>query len=411
MPLHDVTSIDRRSQEQQTAPRTRTENGTSQPREESSAVSALPRQADCEPPASRPHDPDCFCEGCRSSARGVSDSLMFIHGNNCGQKSAVLPDYHPESPNYNRARALRNELDEWELFSNSNSEVGAVLRSLGHVEASEKLQGCGAWRLYRSWLHTGHCSLREANFCSQLRGCRGCAKAWAAKAVSVYAAKSLALMDQAWEAGFNIPVPRLVTLTVKTGPHFKTQFNSMVDALKKLRQFRYDCRRRALHSEWSRPEHFAWAIECKRSSANSSHWHVHAHGVSLCSAKLDLDRLHSEWTNISGATARPNVKLFDSARPLLQSPDAIKMDSVRSLVRSDLKEVFKYPLKFNELSAADIAEVYLNTRKRRMRFGWDGFNGVEVPDDLRDLSVEEGPFDDLFFDLSLIHISEPTRPY
>lgn len=323
--------------------------------------------------------------------------LFLIHGHNCGQFEPSPPKY-PESSEWDDALgAVDTEIRKRDAIHLANVRIAEALDARRCSQDAAKLSACGSWLLFRAWAQNAAVRLREANFCSLTRACVSCAAIRAARTADVYTAKSLVLLDQAFERGEPIPVPRMVTVTQPVGPDFELQLSKMLAALKKLRQLRNNAKKRGTSPEWSRPEHFAWSVECKRSRNYADQWHIHAHSVCLCSQRLDLDRLHHEWTEMTGWAGRPDVRLSDSGREILLRRDRLRLASVRDALRHDLMEVFKYNLKFSDLTPDDIAHAFLATRGKRLLFGWDGYRGCKVPEELGDLAEEAGPWMDLHF--------------
>jgi hypothetical protein len=278
-----------------------------------------------------------------------------------------------------------------------NHDVAAVLDAREAAEDAGRLLGCGSYLLLRGYLQTANLRLREGIFC-KLRACRACARIRAAQTGDVYTAKTMELIRQSYEPGQRPLVPMMFTTTVPASKSLIEQLELLVQSLRSMNQLRHNSKKQGRkHSEWGTVKHLAVAIEIKRSSSDPAAWHCHAHGVGLVSDMLNLDLIHREWKAISGASHRPDVRLLTSGRLLLRSREAFHKESFRALLRKDLKEVFKYSVKFGDMTPEDIAEIFLVTRRRRLLFGWNGFNGCKVPEELTDQTQDPGAWFDYHF--------------
>lgn len=350
-------------------------------------------------PVTSPSEPERFC--CSS------DSSRLDTGHKSCQKTRDNPDcpgFQSEHQWESALRGVEDVLDDREKLFIKSRAVAEALRARGWRQDASNLEGCGTWLMLRAYAQTGRARLREANFCSLTRACPGCARIRAARTSDVYTSKTLAILDRAFDEGAPLPLPRMVTVTVPAGEDLVERYKKLTSCLKRLSQARRNARRRGVGGEWTKPEHFAWSVEIKRARNHRSLWHVHAHGVCLASQRMDLQAIHDEWSALAGGKHWPDVRLLNSGRHLLSNRSSLRMASVREELRQDLKEVFKYSVKFggssdgeDQLSAADVAEVYLSTKKRRLVFGWDGYRGCKVSDDLRDLAEDPGEFMDFHF--------------
>jgi hypothetical protein len=278
-----------------------------------------------------------------------------------------------------------------------NHDVAAVLDAREATEDAGRLLGCGSYLLLRGYLQTANLRLREGIFC-KLRACRACARIRAAQTGDVYTGKTMELIRQSYEPGQRPLVPMMFTTTVPKSKCLIEQLEWLVQCLRSMNQLRQNSKKQGRkHSEWGVVKHLAMAIEIKRSTSDPEGWHCHAHGVGLVADMLDFNLIHQEWKAISGASHRPDVRLLTSGRLLLRSREAFHKESFRDLLRKDLKEVFKYSVKFGDMTPEDIAEIFLVTRRRRLLFGWNGYNGCKVPEELTDHTQDQGAWFDYHF--------------
>ena len=343
----------------------------------------------------------------RSSPRdGVNDGddsrsdavpLIFINGHKSTTRRKE-PKTQGKIPFSSEAENnLAEVLCERERNAERNTYLAKALNALGASRMARNASGCGSWLLFRLFDSSGSARLREAEFCD-LRGCRDCAAIRAIQTCKIYAAKSIALMRQSYEAGRPL-IPMMITFNQPTGPEFLDQWSSMRSGMSKLNRHRRNATAGRCSSELCVPDHMACSIESKRSSRNESHFHVHCHTVALSPRLLDLNAYHRAWSNLTGWAGRPNANLLKSVVKfgLIDRPELIFNDAFCYELTRDFVEVFKYSLKLGELSFADIAEMMVALYKKRTVFGWNGYNGLALPDELGDVTQEDGIFRDLHY--------------
>jgi hypothetical protein len=344
--------------------------------------------------------------GCAVETReSESDTapLLFINGYKSTTRSKE-PKTQGKCPFASDAENnLAEVLAERERNAGRNSYLAKALNSLGASRMALNASGCGSWLMFRLFSGSGSARLREAEFCD-LRGCRDCAAIRAAQTCQIYAAKSIALMRQSYEAGRPL-IPMMITFNQPTGPEFRDQWASMRSGMSKLNRHRRNSTAGRCWSELCVPDHMACSIESKRSSRNESHFHVHCHSIALSSRLLDLNLYHEAWSNMTGWAGRPDVRLLDAVRDhgLISRPELIFNDGFCQVLTRDFVEVFKYSLKLNELSFPDIAEMMVALYRKRTVFGWNGYNGLALPDELGDVTEEAGTFRDLHY---VRHVNE-----
>lgn len=289
-------------------------------------------------------------------------------------------------------------LDVRQSDAKLNRLVAAVLDARDCPEDAQKLCTCGSYLLFRAWLLTGNVRLREAIFCKLNRACQGCGRIRAAMIADVYAGKTLELLRRSREPGERSLVPAMVTVTVPPASSYADQLACLLGGLKSIHELRRNSRKAGRKfSEWANITHLAMSVESKRSSSSPENWHLHAHGMALIPQALNLDKIQEDWSAITGAKHRPDVRLLSSGKTLLKSPRAFESEAFRAMLWKDSKEVFKYSTKFGGMVPEDIAEAHLNSRRRRLLFGWDGYHGCKVPEDLSDLGTDAGPWFDYHF--------------
>jgi hypothetical protein len=102
--------------------------------------------------------------------------------------------------------------------------------------------------------------------------------------------------------------------------------------------------------------------------------------VALAGAEPSVVQLRAEWRAITGDSFVVDVRPISQADPV-----------------SGFLEVFKYAVKFSEMTPADTVAAWEALRGRRLIGSAGEFRGVEVPDTLTDGSLDDEPFAELLY--------------
>ena len=237
-----------------------------------------------------------------------------------------------------------------------------------------RLRDCGCYLVFRHFYTQGSVKLSSAMFCNIPLLCPFCAIGRAGKALKAYLGRYRTIMQDHPELIFSH-----VTMTVKNGPDLGERFDHLKAAMKELRKRRTRARLGSNVSEWSK----AFAIVGSYEFTNKGRgWHPHVHMCVLHSEAFDYSAMREEWQRLTG-----DSHVFRVERARHPEDPAI-----------DFLEVFKYALKFSDLTPAQCIEAWLILRARNLLFSVGGFRGVQVPKHLTDdLPDEELPYIDMFY--------------
>ena len=237
---------------------------------------------------------------------------------------------------------------------------------------------CGNYLHFKHYPQKDQTRLHSANFCKKHLFCPLCAIRRASKSLSSYLERY-----QVLRAENPLLVPYMVTLTVKNGASLSERYNHLANSVKKITANRT----RALTSKTSRhTSEFAkikGAVGSYEFTNKGNGWHPHVHIIALLEPEntIDQEALSKEWLKLTGDSFIVDV------RPIGDPEDPI----------SGFVEVFKYALKFSDLSYQDQIHAALALKSRRLLFSIGLFRGVVVPESLLDEKIEDLPYIDLLY--------------
>lgn len=279
-----------------------------------------------------------------------------------------------------RARALVSYLGGPLKGGTAASEAGETVPAPPLPEAAAarraagRLDRCGEYLLFRHYWTVDQVRLHQAEFCKQHLLCQLCAIRRAAKQTSAY----LARFEQIRGAHPNL-IPAFMTYTVRNGPDLGERMDHLRKGLRTLSERRRDIRKGNRGS--SEFGAVAGAVGTLEVTNRGKGWHPHAHMLVMLDRYVDQKALSAEWHSITGDSFVVGITRLD---PLA--------DPIEAFV-----EVFKYALKFGDLSPAQIWHAARTLRGQRLLFSLGCFRGVDVPDELTDEPLDGLPFVELFY--------------
>lgn len=253
-------------------------------------------------------------------------------------------------------------------------------------EATIRLKDCGNWLHFRNYHTVDKIRLIKASFCSMHLLCPLCAIRRGAKNLAAYLKK----YKQIREENPNIRA-YLITPTVVNRPDLDDAFNHLKKSLKTLidRRRKFNAgSKRAVYTELSKVLGAVYTFEVTNKGKG---WHPHVHMLALCEEAPSQAKLREEWKSITGDSYILDVRPFRV--PLDGSPEQVSSAEVQAFV-----EVFKYALKFSDLSLSDNWEAYTILKGQRLMGSLGLFRSVKVSEELTDeLEDEELPYIDLLY--------------
>lgn len=290
-----------------------------------------------------PHEGDAW----RHLVEGSSDEL--------GNLPARVDRY---SSARHRARLMLSHLRDTDQFPDERA----------------KIADCGNYLLFHQYYTVGKVRLAALKSCRKHLLCPLCAARRGAKALKSYLDRYRVVSAQ--NPGLK---PYLVTLTVKNGADLTERRVHLANALKRLHKRRQRFRsgvRSAPYSEACKFEGAVWSYEVTN---RGNGWHPHVHAIWLCHEEPDAHALSREWQDITRDSMVVDV------RPITGDP------------AKGFAEVFKYAMKFSELTLADNVQAYAELRGRRLIGAAGVLYGVKVPDEITDELLDDLPYIELLY--------------
>lgn len=243
------------------------------------------------------------------------------------------------------------------------------LASVGESKLAECLGDCGNYATFRDYFTVGQVRLSHFCTCKKHLICPLCAIRRGAKALRVYLARVEALM--ASDASLR---PFMVTLTTKNGEDLEERFRHLHSCLRAYHRRRSRSRQTG---EVRKASAAVWSYEVTNRGRG---WHPHVHAIWLCHTAPDPVALSHEWHALTGDSFIVDVRPVDMSDPV-----------------GGFCEVFKYALKFSDLSDSDRLHAYLILRGKRLQDSFGALRGLEVEPSDSDELLEDLPYIERLF--------------
>jgi len=252
-----------------------------------------------------------------------------------------------------------------------NLQMSEYCKTVGDVKMFHKLKGCGNYLVFHDYFTVGQVKLHSASFCKAHLVCNLCAIRRASKGMEAYLKKYTAVIEDR-----PLLLPYLVTLTILNGDDLKERYMHFRGSFKRFMQSRRDSLKGQKAVEFAKAEGGFSSIETTNKGKG---WHVHVHMVWLCLSPPDAFKLSEEWHSITGDSYIVDVR------------------QIQGDVVDGFCEVFKYALKFSELSPEQNYEAFQVLKGQRLFDSFGIMKGVEIPESLLDDPLEDLPYLERFY--------------
>ena len=227
-----------------------------------------------------------------------------------------------------------------------------------------RMSACAHYMLFRDYFTLEQVKLVDLKRCQLHLLCPFCAAGRAGNQVSAYSDK----LDLILASNPRLK-PVFITLTVKNGVDLVERFEHLVSSFKTMNQRRRDWKVKGWgHVEFCKVQGAVFSYEVTFNEVTKE-WHPHLHIFGLLDSWIDRDMLVAEWLEITGDSHVVDVR---------------RVRKVNGSYREAFQEVFKYALKFSDMSLSSTLEAYLCLKLRRLQGSFGLFRGVVVPDSILD---------------------------
>lgn len=285
------------------------------------------------------------------------------------------------------ADVARTGVDEAELLSERIARYGQAharaLLMLEHlrldkskpaIKARAGIASCGNYLHFREYYTVGKVRLHMAQFCKQHLICPLCAIRRGAKALGVYLERWKVISEERSDLR-----PYLVTLTVKNGDDLEERQTHLTRSLKRFLHRRRDFNAGTRGAPWTELCKVEGAVYTLELTNKGNGWHPHCHMIALCASEPSQEALSAEWKGITKDSFIVDV------RPITGDP------------AEGFMEVFKYAVKFSDLSLEDNWQAAQVLKGKRLLASFGLFRGVVIPESLLDEPLDDLPYWDRFY--------------
>lgn len=242
------------------------------------------------------------------------------------------------------------------------------------AKAAASLATCGNYLHFREYFTVGKVRLHNATFCKQHLICPLCAIRRGAKALGAYLARWQVIQGERPELR-----PYLLTLTVKNGDDLEERQNHLTSSLRKLMTHRRHFNAGVARAPWTELCKAQGGVYTLELTNKGNGWHPHAHMIVLAASEPCQEALSAEWHRITGDS------FIVDCRPITGDPS------------EGFMEVFKYAVKFSDLSLEDNWQAAQVLKGKRLLNSFGLFRGVEIPESLLDEPLDGLPYWDRFY--------------
>ena len=280
---------------------------------------------------------------------------------------------------YGRAKVRGEQMSNYLLdLKNDTSKTDFEKARIHKLQSL--VSSCGNYLHFSHYYTEGETRLTSASFCRKHLLCPLCAIRRGAKTLNSYLRKFEVIRAAEPDIKFS-----MITLTVRNGPDLGERFAHLQSSVKVLLQRRRDWLKKGRgKTEWRKVSAFVGSYELTNKGKG---WHPHAHVLVLHRSLFDYSALVAEWKEVTGDSIFVNVAPG-------QHPENPAQDFL---------EVFKYAVKFSDLSLSDNYYAFEVLSGKRMLFSGGDFRAVKFDEDdesLLDKALDDLPYIELFYKFS-----------
>lgn len=285
--------------------------------------------------------------------------------------------------NFNCGCNIKKRLSRMSSHKTRTWEFADYIKENHNIDSNlhNKLKQCYNFLLFRKYSRLNLTKLAESRSCQNHLLCPMCAIVRASKHVRIYEQKFNELISNNQSLKLYY-----VVLTIANGEDLNERYNHLTLSLKRLLERRRQVKlahagktgsNYALGTSFENVVGGAYSVEVKRGQ-NSNKWHPHANLLLVVDGKLDKNVLKNEWGSITGDSKIVHCSLKNAGD------------------KGVFVEIFKYALKFSEMSFEDNYHAYSVLKGCRLMGSFGEFRGIKVSKE-SEIELLDEPYINLFF--------------
>ncbi|CAO1670493.1 Replication protein (plasmid) [Halomonas sp. NYA30] len=252
---------------------------------------------------------------------------------------------------------------------------------------SADLRQCASWLKFNHYYRVDEVRLAAAYTCKRHLVCPFCAARRASKQVERYLDRLRVILTDN---------PRLklalLTFTVKNGDDLAERHAHLENSFRRLQKKRRDALQGKGKTELSKVAGAFFSYEVTNKNQGKG-WHPHIHCLVLLDEYIVHSKLVTEWEKITGDSIIVDIRrIAGGISQIIDQSGQIVPEIVDAFA-----EVFKYALKFSELSFQHNLEAFELLRGKRLQGSFGLFWGVKVPESHLDDLLDNEPYIELFY--------------
>ena len=242
---------------------------------------------------------------------------------------------------------------------------------------------CANYLVFNNYYTIEEVKLAKLQSCKKHNLCGFCARRRASRMVE----KNTERFTQVMEENPHL-IAAMLTLTVKNGSDLGERHEHARSGFKKLQKRRRDWLDKGRgFNEFCKIQGAAYSHEITYSP--DTEWHPHIHAVVLLDEYIDIKKFSEEWKEITGDSFIVDIRKLTKK----------SQDTKSNGIVDAMMEVFKYALKFSDLTLERQFEAYETLIGKRLLGSFGLLHGVKVPDSLADdlEYFEELPYIEMYY--------------
>ena len=255
--------------------------------------------------------------------------------------------------------------------------------------ASSRVFNCGSWLKFRHYEDIDKKSLYKARFCKKDKICPACSARRASKQVTKVHQQLISNEDLLKGSWYYIVLP----VKHNASEDFMTIYNRLQNGLKKINQSIRDVSRGRNSNNWfSQFDGIMYSIE---ETKTENGWNIHANLLVRCSDPI-VGLLKKPKKHFLKKDIFWNKEAVETWKEIAEDSQSISISPINvsnseELIKN-LQEVFKYSLKFQELSPDDLLIAYECLFRKRLLGTMGTLRGLEINVELQGDEIENEVF-------------------